>query len=163
MQEVKSSCNHYQKESKMPPRVPVWSEWNPVTRIISVSDNERIIEIPILEQWQILGIFVDYIADATVGNREIVLAIETADGEYVGLFAATPVIAASQTRGVEFVPGVAQSTDFVDLTSRSVAYATIPPSLVLPGTTEIQISDVADISASDTMTIALLIAVRMND
>lgn len=103
------------------------------------------------DQHQLLWADVDYTSDGTAGNRQLRLSLKREDGTIVGGWRPDQLQAASNTYYYEFLPGVATASaaspqvDEVDVA--------LPNKLIIPAGYFIQIEDVNNVSASDTMNI----------
>lgn len=98
---------------------------------------------------QVLWVHVIYTADATVGNRWIVLALKNASGTIVGDWHAGAAITASQAdQHIEFLPGIYRETSFIN----STIQVPFPAALTIPIGYTLTISDSSAVSASDSFT-----------
>ena len=100
---------------------------------------------------QISWVHVGYTSSATVGNRQIRLAILTPADVSIFDTHAGAVQAASIGRHYLFMQGIYRETSFID----EEIQVSIPIDVVIPSGYKLMVADNANISATDSMTISL--------
>lgn len=112
-----------------------------------VSNNTHTYTVPTGERWHVFACAIQYISDATVGARQVVL--EYTDGtNVVGTVGRAPNQAASLTVHIGFAEGLVPSS------ANLVSTHPMVPAVIEAGG-EVIVRDIAGISSSDTMRILL--------
>jgi hypothetical protein len=97
-------------------------------------------------------IHIVYTSSSTVSNRQIVLSLVDTDGNTVGDWHTTPAIAASQTRHIEYMPGIYREATF---DANDTVQTPFPAGLIIPANYSLIVSDATSVVTNDIMTIGL--------
>jgi hypothetical protein len=98
-----------------PNPVPISENWRAALTIDkAVNDSDKSFTVPADREWQILRVYVKFISDATVGNRQVAISVISAAADVIGRYIASVVQAASLTRYYQFAPGSADLLGFRD-------------------------------------------------
>jgi hypothetical protein len=126
-------------------------------RDLAPNDNDKLITIPPKHQWQILSIYVIYVASGDAGTRQ--LQIDFRDQTGVAFFEQRPnaTQAVSETRNYSIGPSMANLTAFYDTNHLQTP---IPPTLFLDAQWSIRFFDNNDITMNDDLDIFILYADR---
>lgn len=117
----------------------------------TADDSDKTITCPDGELWQIDWVHAWLVSTATVGNRQIVLALYDQAGVIRGDWHAGTTQAASLTRHYAFQPGIYRETAFVD----GDIQISIPRKLVIPPGWYLRVYDSAAVAAAaDDMTVS---------
>lgn len=123
----------------------------------STSDSDKEIEVSTGKEWEIQSIWIEYIADANTGARQVEIEIQDASDDVVAEFRAGATQAESETRYYLFAPHVGDLTSF-----RDTDLLTTPiPSIVLPAGYDVRVYDNNAIStAGDSMVVQMMVKER---
>ena len=116
----------------MPTMVNRWSI--ETTSDTALNDSDKSFTVPVGTEWQILNIWVEYTSTADVGDRQLVIEVQSSTPDVTAHWARAGVVqAASLTYYYEFAPGLA------DLTAlRDTDYLTTP----IPTTSLLKAGDI---------------------
>lgn len=132
--------------------------WHPAYAVSTTgASSNKIFTVPAATEWQVCTIRVVYTSTATVGNRQIGMQYEKADGTIVASMRAGATQAASLTRIYTFGLGLMDMTSF-----RDTDYLSMPlPVVVLPAGYIVRVWDKAAIAAAaDSMSVYLMVVQR---
>jgi hypothetical protein len=116
------------------------------------NDSDKTYTVPSGEMWKLSYANVKLVATATVGNRQVRMAVSNPGGVEIGYISAGAVQAASTTRSYGFMQGIYRETSFID----SMIQVPIPMDLYLPSGSTIRFYDSAAIdAAADDMTVSI--------
>lgn len=124
----------------------------PTTSRTAVATNTYIYTSAAGKPFQVIFAHIIYTADATVGNRTVVMELVNAAGEVVGDWHTTPYVTASQTRHIEYMPGTFREATF---DAEGTVQTPFANGLTVPVGYSLVIRDDSNVSASDTMIIGL--------
>ncbi len=117
----------------------------------AANDSDKTIVVPDGEMWVLDWLHVTLVSTATVGNRQIKLALYDNADVLQADWTAGAVQAASLTRHYTFQPGLYRETAFVD----GEILIAIPQKLVIPAAWYLRVYDSAAVAAAaDGMTVA---------
>jgi hypothetical protein len=117
----------------------------------TASDNNYTYTVPAGEQAWLSWVHMVYTSDATVGNREIVMALLNDSDTELADFHSGAVQAASNVYHYTFLPGIYRETAFA-LDAIQVPFA---QRFIIPAGWKIKIYDTANISSSDSISVSL--------
>jgi hypothetical protein len=116
----------------------------------TLNDHDKEFVCPAGEIWRLNAIFVKYVSDATVGNRQVVAEVQNAAGSVLGRISAGAVQAASLTRYYMFMQGTFRETAFVN----GDIQVPIPQDSYILSGSKLRVYDSANVAAGDDMTVA---------
>ncbi len=117
----------------------------------TANDSDKSFTVPTNELWFLNWLHVIYVSSGDVGNRQLLLEVNDADGNTLIDQHAGAVQAASQTRHYGFLQGIYRETTFVD----NSLQVSMPKDLYLgPGYVLRVYDDEAVAAAADDMTIS---------
>lgn len=117
----------------------------------AADDSDKTIVVPDGEMWVLDWLHVTLVSTATVGNRQIKLALYDNADVLQADWTAGAVQAASLTRHYMFQPGLSRETAFVD----GEILIAVPQKLVIPAKWYLRVYDSAAVAAAaDDMTVA---------
>lgn len=93
-----------------------------------------------------------YTADATVGNRIVVLELLNEAGQLITDFYGAPAITASQARHILYLPGAYRESAFDSNNTVQIPFAS---GMVIPAGYTLRVRDTANISAGDSMILGI--------
>jgi len=133
--------------------------WTPAVQADeTVDDSDKTFTVPASTEWEILSIWVELTSTATVGNRQLCIAIRDDSDDVILQVRAGAVQAASLTRYYTFAPGVTELTAFRDTDYLSTAF---PAGLVLPAGYDVRIYDKTAVdAAADDMVVQVMVKAR---
>lgn len=106
--------------------------------------------------WKIKGIYIEYTATGTGGNRQINVAFRDETDDIFAAVVAPAYITANQTRSIMVMLGIPDSGGFVGAAS-DIAYIPLPVDGLLPTTYDVRVWDAAAIdAAADDMQVHIL-------
>jgi len=132
--------------------------WAPSLQSSETDDDSDIkLTVPASTIWRIQSIWVELVATADVGDRQIVVEIQDASDDVIAQFRAGAVQAASETRYYMFSPQVGDVTSF-----RDTDYLSTPiPPLILPAGYDVRVYDNnAVAAAADDMVVQMMVEAR---
>jgi hypothetical protein len=133
------------------------SGWTPD----AVSDSDplpsKTFTVPATTIWQVMAIWVQYVSDATVGNRQITVEILDNSNAIWQTFKAPIVQPESLTLDYNFSPQE-QNTNLVDITQ---AVCNLAPTLIIPEGWQIRVGDTSTVSGADTANVRILLGRRV--
>lgn len=123
----------------------------------TTNDSDKTFTVTTGKVWQIQSIWVELASTATVGNRQMSVAILDSDNDVLARVEAGAVQAASVTRYYLFAPTVAELTSM-----RNTSYlSTQIPAWVLPPGYKIRVWDSTAVdAAADDMVVQMLVIQR---
>jgi len=132
-----------------------WQIWH--VSDLTLNQNSKVLTVPAGYEYQVLFLFVEYISNATAGNRQIVVDIRDQADAVIGRVVAGATQAASLTRRYMFGPSLADLGAFRNTTYLMTPF---PPTIFLPAGYDLRVYDTAAISATDDFTVQLHVARR---
>ena len=126
---------------------------------VIADDSDKSFAVPAATEQQVLWIWVEYLTDATAGNRQLVVEIQDAAADVIGRWKAGIVQAVSQTTYTYcFAPS---NADLTALRDSDYIMTPLPPTLILPAGYIIRVYDNKAISAAaDDMVVKIHVARR---
>lgn len=142
-----------------PDPLPVQDEW----RITSQSDettnnSDKSFTVPASTEWQLLGVYVEFISTGTAGNRQLAIEVQDGAADVIAQLARAGVVqAASLTRYYQFGIGMSDLAAF-----RDTDLLTTPlPSLLLAAGMVLRVWDNKAVdAAADDMQVHIIYAAR---
>ncbi len=120
----------------------------------TLADADKEITVPPGKLWEILCVFVDYVSDATVGDRNVECRLLNILDEEIFVSRNADNIGASEHYHLIWVPGISKSETQVGL----IAMNPLPPDCPLPSGYSVQLVDVNSVAlAGDNMKVRILI------
>jgi hypothetical protein len=138
--------------------LPVSDTWRVAQALDEdLNDTDKTVAVPAGKEWQILWVHVNFIANGTVGNRQVAIQILDSDDNVAGNFPAGLVQTAGLTYDYTFAPGMPDLA-----TPRNTSYVLTPiPNIVLLAGQQIRVVDIAAVDADgDDMSVHIQYASR---
>jgi hypothetical protein len=138
--------------------LPVVDTWEIVTiSRETLVTNVEVIPVPAGFEWQVLWIWVEYIADVTANARQLEIQLRDAADDVIGGVRVGTTQPTNSTRYYMIAPAMADLTAFRDT---DYLMTPLPPTVFLPAGYDIRIFDNNNISANDGMIVQMQVARR---
>lgn len=118
----------------------------------AANDNDKTITVTAGQIWQVLWIWVEYAADSTVSDRQLVVELQDSANDVIGQIRVGATQAEDETRYYMLACSLADLTTFRDT---NYLMTPIPPTWILQPGDHIRIYDNNNVSGSDDMVIQM--------
>jgi hypothetical protein len=119
----------------------------------ALNDSDKTFAVPAGKIWEITSVFVDYVATAVVGNRQIAVDILDGSSNLLHQASAGVLITAGLARNLTFFASAPHEIAFINFG----ALVPLPPILCLPAGFQIRVRDTGIVdAAADDMTVRIL-------
>ena len=122
------------------------------------NDNDKtVITVPAGEEIQVLWIWIEFVSDATVADRQLVVEVQDSANDVIGQVRVGQVQAASLTRYYMLAPTLADHLAFRDT---DYLMTPLPAGFILRAGDQLRVYDNNNVSAADDMVVQVQIGER---